>query len=216
MSEEFLNAATQGDVAKVKEMLKRDSSLAHVTDGRGVSVILMATYYRKKDVVAALLESGVELDIFEASATGATDRVRTLTKMDTSLVNAYSGDGFMPLGLAIFFGHRDTAEALLDAGANVNAASRETMKVTPLASAVAANQIELARLLIARGANVNAKAASDFTPLHEAAARGDIEFAKLLMDHGADVHAKSADGKTPLSFAEEHNRTEMVEFLRKQ
>src|SRR6185295_10571406 len=78
MSQEFIDAATQGDVAKVNEMLQADPSLAQSRDEKGVSVVLKATYYGKRDVVEALLESGVQLNIFEAAATGQTDRVRTL------------------------------------------------------------------------------------------------------------------------------------------
>jgi len=92
------------------------------------------------------------LNIFEASATGQTERVRALVKQDASLANAFSSDGFMPLGLAVFFGHRETVEVLLAAGAEVNTASRETMKVTPLHSAAAAREVAIARLLIDHGA----------------------------------------------------------------
>ena len=68
MSQEFLDAATAGDVARVKAMLHQDPLLARVKDQNGVSVIMKATYYGKRDVVAALLDSGVELDIFDAQA----------------------------------------------------------------------------------------------------------------------------------------------------
>jgi ankyrin repeat protein len=203
MTQEFMNAATQGDVAKVKEMLKTAPSLATAKDEKGTSVILKATYYGKKDVVQTLLATGVELNIFEAAATGQAQRVAELTQQDKSLANVFAPDGFMPLGLAVFFGHPETVDVLLKAGANVNATTRETMKVTPLASAEAARQIGIARVLIANGANVNAQAENDFTPLHEVAARGDLEFATLLLDHGSEVNSKTKDGKTPLSFARE-------------
>ncbi|MBS1788361.1 MAG: ankyrin repeat domain-containing protein [Acidobacteria bacterium] len=213
--QEFFKAITQGDVAKVKEMLKADPQLARARDGKGTSAVLRATYYDKKEIAAVLLETGIELNIFEAAATGQTQRVRTLLKQDSALVNAYAPDGFFPLGLATFFGHRETVEVLLAAGADVNAASRESMKVTPLHSAVAARQIGIARLLIARGAKVNARQAEGgFTPLHEVAANGDLEFAKLLLEHGAEINAKTEDGKTPLAFAVSRNQSEMAAFLR--
>lgn len=217
MKEEFLSAVAKGDVAKVKEMLKSDAMLARAKDEDGVSAIMKAVYYRKKEVVAALLESGLELNIFEAAATGQTKRVRALTKRDASLANAFSQDGFMPLGLAVFFGHQETVEALLEAGAEVNVATREEMKVTPLHSAAAARQVAIARVLIAHGAKVNAQQAeSGFTPLHEAALNGDLEFAKLLLDHGANINAKMKDGKTPLAFAVARKRVEMESFLRER
>jgi uncharacterized protein len=214
MSQEFIDAATKGDVAKVKEMLQADPSLAEAKDENGLSVILKATYYGQRDVVEALLASGVQLSLFEAAATGQTARVRTLIEADPALVNSYSPDGFTSLSLAVFFGHPETVNALLEAGAEVNAASRETMKLTPLASAMATAQIEIAKTLIEHGANVNAKAASELTPLHTAAARGNIEAATLLLENGADINAMTTDGKKPIAYAEERNHPEMVEFLK--
>jgi ankyrin repeat protein len=213
---EFIEAATQGDVERVKAMLRDNPLLAKSTDENGVSVILKATYHGKKDVVAALLASGVQLDIFEAAATGQTAQLQHLIEQDPSLVNSYSADGFTPLGLATFFGHAETVEALIHAGAEVNAAYRETMKLTPLASAMAVDRNDIARTLLTNGADVNAKAVNDLRPLHTAAARGNLESATLLLDHGADVNATSSDGKTAIDYAEERNHSEMVEFLKKR
>ena len=215
MSQTFMEAAIGGDVSKVKEMLRTDRSLARAKDENGVSVIMKAMYYGKKDVIAALVESGVELDVFEAAATGKTDRLRTLLAKDASLANVYSPDGFSPLGFAVFFAQPEAVKLLIDAGAEVNAPSRESMKVTPLASAAAAKQTEIARLLIARGANVNARAASGHIPLHEASANGNVELVKLLIEKGADVNAKTDDGKTPLDFAVEHQQPEVIALLKK-
>jgi len=214
MNQEFIDAATQGNVAKVKEMLQGDPSLAQSRDEKGLSVVLKATYYGKRDVVEALLASGVELNIFEAAATGQTDRVRALIEREPALVDSYSPDGFAPLSLAAFFGHPDTVDALLAAGAEVSAPSRETMKLTPLASALATGHNQIARTLIEHGANVNAKGDTDVTPLHTAAARGNIEAATFLLEHGADINATTTDGKKPISYAEERNHPEMVDFLK--
>jgi len=180
---------------------------------QGLSEIMRALYHRQTDVVNELLASGVELNVYEAAGTGQTRRLKQLVADDPSLVNSYANDGFTPLGLAVFFGNPETVDALIEAGADVNLPSREAMRVTPLASASAAQQLEIARTLIEHGANVNARAANDFTPLHEAAASGKIDFAQLFIEHGADVNAKASDGKTPLDYAREHNRAEMVEFL---
>jgi ankyrin repeat protein len=186
-----------------------------VSQQNGISEIMRALYHRQTAVVNELLASGIELNVFEAAGTGQTQRLKELVAADPSLVNSYSYDGFTPLGLAVFFGNAETVHALLAAGADVNLPSREAMKVTPLASASASQQLEIARTLIAHGANVNARAANDFTPLHEAAASGKIGFAQLFIENGADVNAKASDGKTPLDYAREHNRAEMVEFLAK-
>jgi len=186
-----------------------------VSQQHGLSEIMRAIYYRQIDVVNELLASGVELNVYEAAATGRTERLQQLIAADPSLVNSHASDGFTPLGLAVFFGQPRAVHVLLDAGADVNLASRDSMKVTPLASASAARQLEIARTLIEHGADVNARASGDFTPLHEAAASGKLDFAELLIEHGADVSAQTTDGKTPLDYAREHNQPEMVELLSK-
>jgi uncharacterized protein len=214
MNQEFIDAATHGDVAKVKEMLQADPSLAGAKDENGLSVILKATYYGQRAVVEALLASGIQLNLFEAAATGQAARVRALIEADPALVNSYSPDGFAALSLAAFFGHPETVDALLAAGAEVSAPSRESMKLTPLASALAAGHNQIARTLIEHGAQVNAKGASDVTPLHTAAARGNIEAATFLLEHGADINATTTDGKKPIAYAEERNHPEMVKFLK--
>lgn len=217
MSQEFFQAITQGQVAQVKELLQANPQLATAKTEKGLSAVLLATYYRKTEVAAALLATGIKLTIFEAAATGQTERVRALLSQDAALVNAYANDGFFPLGLAVFFGHQATVEALLAAGADVNAVTREAMKISPLHSAVAAGQLTIGKLLLARGANVNARnGEGGFTPLHEAAASGNVEFAKLLLAHKADLNAKTNDGKTPLTFALTRSQTEMVAFLRER
>lgn len=213
MSDEFLTAVTKGDAARVKEMLKTDAALVRATDKNGTSAVLLATYHGKREVAEALLATGVELNIFEAAATGRTDRVRALLEKDSRLLSSYAADGFYPLGLAVFFGHAATARLLVERGADVNQAASNAMKVRPLHAAAAARQLELSRLLIERGADVNATQQAGFTPLHEAAATGQMELARLLLAHGAQINAKSDAGKTALTYAIENGQTEMAKFL---
>ena len=78
----------------------------------------------------------------------------------------------------MFFGNADTVDALLDAGADVNQQSRESMKIAPLHSALAIKRLDLVTLLLARGANPNARAETGLTPLHSAAQGGDTELAR--------------------------------------
>lgn len=212
-SEEFLSAVTSGDAARVTEMLKTDAALIRATDKNGTSAVLLATYYRQLEVADVLLATGIELNIFEASATGRTDRVRALIEQDAALMNAYAADGFYPLGLAVFFGHQETARLLIERGADVNMAARNAMKVRPLHAAAAAQQLELSKLLIERGADVNAPQQEGFTPLHEAAATGQMEFARLLVAHGANPNARTDAGKTALTYAIENSQSEMAKFL---
>jgi ankyrin repeat protein len=214
--EEFLKAVEKGKPAQVKAMLQKEPTLAAVKNADGVSAVLLACYYRHKEVAAELLATGIELNVFEASATGRTERVKVLLKKDPGLASAYATDGFTPLGLAAFFGHKLVAEALLAGGAKVNQASRNKEKVLPLHSAVAAQQADIVRLLIDHGADVKACQTAGITPLHQAAASGQLDMARLLLSHGADIKAKMEDGKTPRDLAVDRKQARVAEFLLKQ
>jgi ankyrin repeat protein len=154
-----------------------------------MSELLQAVYQGDQPRIEELLAADPDLDVFEASAVGRTDRVRELLDEDPSLANAWAEDGFQPLGLASFFGHVEAARLLVERGAEVNSPSRNDMKVMPLHSAAAADdpeaRYELAKLLLEAGAEPNARQQDDFTPLMAADQSGDVRLAKLLEEHGA-------------------------------
>jgi ankyrin repeat protein len=153
------------------------------------SEILQALYTGNDEKVEELLRADPPLDVFEAAATGRTDRVRKLLDKHAEDANAWAEDGFQPLGLASFFGHVETARVLVERGADVNSASRNDFRVMPLHSACAATdpttRYELARLLLEHGANPNARQQDDFTPLMAAEQNEDERLAELLRQHGA-------------------------------
>jgi ankyrin repeat protein len=61
---------------------------------------------------------------------------------------------------------------------------------------------EIAELLIAEDADVNAKESTGEIPLHLAAGEGHKEIVELLIAKGADLNAKNDDGETPLDWAD--------------
>jgi ankyrin repeat protein len=213
--QEFLTAIEKGEVTKVLELLKSDRTLAQTKNADGVSAVLLAVYHRRPDIVEALLATGIELNVFEASATGRAERVKELVKGDAAQANAFAPDGFTPLGLAAFFGHKDVVEVLLANGARVNQAAKNAMRVMPLHSAVAARNRAIVRLLVENEADVNARQQMNFSSLHDAAANGDVEIAQLLISHGAAINAKTDGGKTPLALALKKNHARMADFLRR-
>jgi len=93
---------------------------------------------------------------------------------------------------------------------------------TPLHLTVLFNQDRMARFLVKKGANLNAKAKDKHggTPLHWAAALGRIEMARRLIQAGADVNAKDNNGFTPLDATRYDHKSrrkaklEIAEFLR--
>ena len=120
---------------------------------------------------------------------GAVARLGQLLDVDPSAANAWSHDGFQPLGLAAFFGRREAVELLLARGGEVNTHARHPFHVAALHAALAGPQATIARLLVDAGADVNARQQAGIAPLHETAQNGDLELSQLLLDHGADPSA---------------------------
>ena len=78
--------------------------------------------------------------------------------------------------------------------------------------------VDLARLLIEHGADVNALAYENnhewTTPVVLAAWEGGIDVLRLLLENGANPNSKSSNGVTPLSTATRHKKQERVDLLR--
>src|SRR5262245_42612335 len=67
----------------------------------------------------------------------------------------------------------------------------------PLHVAAYSGQTVLVRLLLEKGADVNASGDLGKTPLHYAALDGEREVAKILLEHGADPSPTDDSGLTP-------------------
>jgi uncharacterized protein len=214
---EFLEAVKQGQTARVRQMLESRPALAGARAESGESAVLLSVYYGKDDVCGLLLERGAPLDVFEAAAAGVRDTVAARVKEDAERVRAFSHDGFTPLHLAAFFGRIPAVELLLSAGAPVNEVSRNPSELRPLHSAVAHRQpqvaLEIARALIAAGADVNATQHGGWTPLHAAALHGNLPLVRLLLDAGANAKAKNDTGQTPAALAKSKNHNDAVALL---
>src|SRR2546423_3697903 len=210
--QEFLDSIKTGNAARVSELLKQNPALIRATTKNGTSAVLLAVYARHPEIAESLLGTGIEPNIFEAAATGRVDRLRRLLDNNPTLIKAYSPDGWTALHLN--FGNLEVVKLLLDSGADINAVSKNEFTATPLQGAAAFQKLDLAAILIKRGANVNCHGEGGGTPLHEVAGNGQIEFAKLLLDYGAEINAKDNNGKTPLAIALESKQTEMADFLR--
>lgn len=163
--------------------------------------------------VEELLAPNPELDVFEAATFGRTERLGELLDADLSLARAFSADGFTPLQLASFFEQPAAVRLLLERGADPNAVATNPMRVQAIHSAAAASSAEIVGLLLAAGADANARQEGGFTPIHAAAQNGDEATARLLLDHGADVEATTGDGRTPVDLARERGHEAVVNLL---
>jgi len=109
-------------------------------------------------------------------------------------------------------GRVDVIEALLDAGAPINA--RDDRGYTGLILAAYNGRAELARRLIDRGAEVCAGDARGNTALMGAAFKGDDAMARLLVETRAcPVDQANAQGQTALMMASLFGRVAQVRML---
>ncbi|MBN2171693.1 MAG: ankyrin repeat domain-containing protein [Candidatus Krumholzibacteriota bacterium] len=83
----------------------------------------------------------------------------------------------------------------------------------PLHAAVYAGQLEIARLLLDKGADIDAGDADNSTPLGCAAVSRQREMAALLIERGADINRRDNKGDCPLSFAVSAGDTAIVGML---
>ncbi len=214
-SDALFAAIRAGDPDRVHELIDAQPGLATAAGADGLSPLMTALYYNQRaiaDVLLGHLPAG-SLTIHEAAATGNVARLEELLGADSSAVNAWSVDGFQPLGLAAFFGHARAVDLLLGRGGEINTKARHPFGVTALHAAMAGPDPEIARTLIAAGADVNATQNSGETALHEAAFSGYVELAKLLLEHGADRSAVDSKGRTAAQIARERGHPELADLL---
>lgn len=82
-----------------------------------------------------------------------------------------------------------------------------------LHTAAARGHVEIARMLIEAGVDVDRAGLAGRTPLSFAAREGHADMVRFLLDHGADTSARGPWGFTPLLLAVQRNREDVVEIL---
>ncbi len=127
-------------------------------------------------------------------------------------VNAPQPDGTTALAWAAHWDDLETADLLIQAGAQVNTANQ--YGVTPLWLASANGSGAMVGKLLQAGANPNAAKPTGETPLLAAARAGSVEAVKLLLAHGADVNVKESwRGQTALMWAVAEKHVEVARVL---
>ena len=213
MSKNFFDLIKDGNMEEVQRLLSLNPGLIHEKEN-GLSPVMVAAYHQEPAIADFLAGKAVNISFFEACATGTLNQVILHLARDPMLVNAYADDGFQPLGLACFFGHYETAEYLIKAGAAVNSPSRNSLNAAPIQSAAAGGHGKIVMLLLNNRANPNVHEQGGNTPLHAAAQNGDMQMIRSLLYNGADLSIRNANGKLPVDLALEAGQTGAAGLLK--
>lgn len=129
----------------------------------------------------------------KALAEGADPNVRRDRDQRESVLHAAAMDNRL-----------DVIDALMAAGADVDAASRDGRTALMMAIGLVKPKIPSVRALLRHGANVSIADCTGWAPLHLAAYLGHVDVTDLLVAAGADVNlmTENDEGWTPLAFTD--------------
>ena len=168
------------------------------------------------DKLAELEKLNLSAPLHNAVRAGDIEQVKLLISKGAD-VNAKDARGFTPLHRVCFSISKNAiAELLIDKGANVNARITDVNDGrTTLHCVATSGNVEIGKLLIAKGVNIDAKENNGGTPLHRACLSGRKNVVVLLIAKGADLNVKNNKGQTALSLAKEGKYNEIIELLLK-
>ncbi|XP_056326151.1 ankyrin-3 isoform X7 [Danio aesculapii] len=215
-------ASLAGQVDVVKELVNNGANINSQSQN-GFTPLYMAAQENHLDVVKFLLDNGSSQSI--ATEDGFTPLAVALQQGHDQVVsllleNDTKGKVRLP-ALHIAARKDDTKAAALLLQNDHNADIESKMMVnrttesgfTPLHIAAHYGNINVATLLLNRGAAVDFKARNDITPLHVASKRGNANMVRLLLERGARIDARTKDGLTPLHCGARSGHEQVVEML---
>jgi ankyrin repeat protein len=145
-------------------------------------------------------------------------------------VEPQGGPGQTALYVASSHGYAELVHSLLDRGADLNAVCDDwdedgyDVKLTPLLVALKMGRLEIARLLLESGADVERRGSPGPNALYMASSHGHAEFVRLLLDRGVDSNVACDDWDkegnaadfTPLLVASQNDMLEVARLLLEQ
>jgi ankyrin repeat protein len=215
------HAAHNQDVAAVRKLLAADKTSADVENRYGVTPLRLAVETGNLEIVNLLMAAGANVNhvlpegetmLMTAAYTGNVPVIKALLNKDARVETRDQFHGETPLIWASSYDHADAVKALLDAGANVNARSTLAKYArpnagltrlgkgdwTPLMYAARDGAMKAGKVLLDRGAAIDAVDPDGTTALVLAIINYHFDFASMLIDHKANPNLADSTGMAAL------------------
>ncbi|CAL1532640.1 unnamed protein product [Lymnaea stagnalis] len=216
-------ACSGGRYEVVELLLNRGANKEHrnVSDYTPLSLAASGGYV---NIIKLLLSHNAEINsrtgsklgispLMLAAMNGHTAAVKLLLDMGSDINAQIETNRNTALTLACFQGRHEVVSLLVDRKANIE--HRAKTGLTPLMEAASGGYVEVGRVLLDKGADVNAPPvpSSRDTALTIAADKGHYRFVELLLHRGASVDVKNKKGNSPLWLACNGGHSDVVSLL---
>jgi ankyrin repeat protein len=235
----LMDAAREGNLEMVKLLIDKGADV-NAKDEIGQTPLKCAVWKHKLDIVRLLLDKGADVNakdkfgdtvLIKAIGDDRDLEIARLLLDKGADLNAKGQHGKTAMWIAARWGLHRTTELLEQRGAiltlEVASALGDTERVrgflekgtdgqdigTALVWASKQGHLQIIKLLLAKGADVNAKDESGLTALVEASGNGGLEIVKFLLAKGADVNGEGNKGWTALKSAVDHCDVQIVKTL---
>lgn len=174
-----------GNIDIVKYLYECDADMFLSKAKSSCSVLKIASAYGNLEVVKFLIESGFDVNESE---------------------NEYES---FPIDYAICNNQYEVARYLLEQGAN----NSQLYNPYLIQNTFDEGWVNLVKLFIEFGANINQQDDYGYSALHLAIIRESFGKIKILVENGADIYLKNKEGETALDIAREENNVEIIRYL---
>lgn len=218
---EFLQACSNGDLPKVKDLLAKDKSLLENKDKMGRSGFVLALLAGHQPIADFLKQKGYQADLHESALSLDWENYdKLLGEESESTINEINSNH--PMGGNVMWAAaaggagKDMWRIYAKCG-NPNFNINNPKGTTPLQEALRYSNLAIAELsaaaLLSNNTNPNPVLNAELPPLHIAAERGSYEMAEMLIRLGADVHQQDKNGKTALALAEKEGHKSVFDLI---
>lgn len=212
-----LVAAVHGGHKRIAELLIEKGANVNIRTRKGHTPLMYAASLGKFDIAKMLIKAKAEVLIRLVDGKSAADLAEENGHLDLAKFlksREAASDSRMTIHGAVGYGDVKRVAQLLHIRPKLANLRTFTSGWSPLHLAVADRNVPIVGLLLANGADVNARSKKGKTALHLAAGEGSAEMLKMLLQRRASVTSRYK-GETPLERAVQRSQTDAADLLQR-